>query len=64
MSSNAPSSDQDEIICDCSGTTRGKILQLIARGDDNLDRIESVTGANTGCGSCESEIIKILENPG
>ncbi len=52
-------SDQKEIICDCSGTTKEKVLQLIADGAD-LDKIESATGACTGCGSCDAEIIALL----
>ncbi len=55
-------SDDNQIICDCTGTTRAKILQLIARGDDSLERIESITGANTGCAGCESDLLDLLEN--
>lgn len=53
--------DQDEVICTCSGTTKAKILQLIARGVDDLDKIASATGAVTGCGSCDATIQEIID---
>lgn len=59
---NSDTNEQEEIICTCSGTTKGKIKQLIANGADNLDKISSATGANTGCGSCDALILEILES--
>lgn len=50
----------EEIICDCSGTTRAKIYQLIADGKDSFEKIASATGAGTGCGSCDVLIREIL----
>jgi NAD(P)H-nitrite reductase large subunit len=51
----------DEIICDCSGTTRGKILSLIEQGVIDSDSISRKTGALSGCGSCEWDIEAILD---
>lgn len=45
----------DEIMCDCTGTTREKIQQLVAQGFD-MEAISRKTGVNTGCGGCEWEI--------
>lgn len=45
----------EEIMCDCTGTTRGKIFDLVQLGF-NLDQISSKTGVNTGCGGCEWEV--------
>lgn len=52
---------EDDIICTCTGTTKEKIEQLIANGADNIDKISSATGANTGCGSCDVLIQELLE---
>ena len=52
---------EDYIICTCTGTTKEKIEQLIANGADNIDKISSATGANTGCGSCDVLIQELLE---
>lgn len=50
----------EEIICDCSGTTKAKIHQLINAGKDSFEKIASATGAGTGCGSCDVLIMEIL----
>lgn len=51
----------EEIICDCSGTTKAKIHQLITDGKDSFEKIAAATGAGTGCGSCDVLIIEILD---
>ncbi|NOR81596.1 MAG: (2Fe-2S)-binding protein [Methyloprofundus sp.] len=58
-----PDSSPDEhktVICTCTGTSKEKIEQLIAKGADTLDKISSATGANTGCGSCDILILELL----
>lgn len=50
----------EEIICDCSGTTKAKIHQLIDDGKNSFDMISSATGAGSGCGSCDILIMEIL----
>ena len=54
--------EADEIICDCTGTTRAKIQQLINDGADCIDHIADATGACTGCGSCDILVMEIIEN--
>lgn len=49
----------DEIICPCSGTTKGKIQALIAQGFD-ADTISRKTGAISGCGGCEWDIAELI----
>ncbi len=51
--------EQNEIICDCTGTTKEKILSLIKQ-NANLDKISSATGACTGCGSCDITIMNLI----
>ncbi len=53
-------SGQEQVICTCTGTTKTKIKQLIAKGIDDLEKIASATGASTGCGSCDVTIQEIL----
>jgi len=57
---NEIDSPESEIICDCTGTTKEKILSLIKKKAD-LDKISSATGATTGCGSCDFEITRLIE---
>lgn len=51
----------DEVICDCSGTTRGKIISLVEQGIVDSDTISRKTGAISGCGSCDHEIETLLD---
>ncbi|MCK4841431.1 MAG: (2Fe-2S)-binding protein [Methylococcales bacterium] len=52
--------DEKEIICDCTGTSKEKVLSLIAQNAD-LDKISSATGACTGCGSCDVDIMNLID---
>lgn len=49
----------DEVLCHCSGTTRGNIQCLIEQGLD-MDAISRWTGAISGCGGCEWDIAELL----
>lgn len=62
MNNNTPTNDEtDEIVCDCSGTSRGKIMQLVEQGIVDTDTISRKTGAMSGCGSCDYIIETLLE---
>ncbi len=50
----------NEIMCDCTGTKRGKIQSLFEDGFD-LESICSKTGITTGCGGCEWEVDLLLD---
>jgi bacterioferritin-associated ferredoxin len=55
----------DEVMCTCSGTTRGQIYDLVMQGKD-IDAISRWTGAKTGCGGCEWDIevfVRALTEP-
>lgn len=51
---------EDEILCPCSGTTRGQIKTLFEQGLE-IDGISRKTGALTGCGGCEWDIADFLK---
>ena len=51
----------DEVMCSCSGTTRGQIYNLFMQGKD-VDAISRWTGAKTGCGGCEWDIEDYLKS--
>jgi len=59
MSANTPSLE-DEVMCQCSGTTRGKIQTLFKQGMD-MDDISRWAGAISGCGGCEWDIAEFLK---
>jgi len=49
----------DEVLCPCSGTTHGMIVELSIQGLD-MEGISRRTGALTGCGGCEWDIAELL----
>jgi len=51
----------DEVMCHCSGTTRGNIQNLFEHGLD-MDAISRWTGALSGCGGCEWDIAQFLKD--
>lgn len=62
MNNNTVTNDNtDEIICTCSGTSRGKIIQLVEQGIVDSDTISRKTGAMSGCGSCDYLVETLLE---
>lgn len=50
----------NEVMCTCSGTTRGQIYDLVMQGKD-IDAISRWTGANTGCGGCDYDITEFIK---
>jgi bacterioferritin-associated ferredoxin len=50
----------DEIMCSCSGTTRGMIYDLVMQGKD-VEAISRYSGALSGCGGCEYEICQFVQ---
>jgi len=59
MNDIKPEQKQD-IVCYCSGTTKEQIKELIGNGIDNLDEISRMTGACSGCGSCDVSVLEVL----
>ncbi len=51
----------EEIMCDCSGTTKAKIMSLVEQGITTLDGISRKTGTNSGCGACEYDVQEFLD---
>jgi bacterioferritin-associated ferredoxin len=51
---------ETEVVCYCSGTNKQQIEALIAEGVVDLDRISRITGAGSGCGSCEYDLQQML----
>ncbi|MGB7816017.1 MAG: (2Fe-2S)-binding protein [Methylotenera sp.] len=50
----------DEVMCSCSGTTRGEIQSLFKEGLD-MDAISRRTGALSGCAGCEWDVAQFLK---
>jgi bacterioferritin-associated ferredoxin len=55
-----PLNDDDEVMCFCSGTTRGDIERLFREGLSQ-DAISRRTGALSGCAGCEWDVAELLK---
>lgn len=49
-----------DVLCNCSGTTEQQIRQLINEGITDPERLSRITGACSGCGSCEPSLVALL----
>ncbi|MFM8442890.1 MAG: (2Fe-2S)-binding protein [Methylococcus sp.] len=49
-----------DVICRCSGTTETQIRRYVEQGIDDLDEISQATGAVSGCGGCDSDILQLI----
>lgn len=49
-----------DVVCRCSGTTTGQIRRLVDRGIRDLEGISTASGACSGCGACDTDILALL----
>ncbi|WP_046061270.1 (2Fe-2S)-binding protein [Methylotuvimicrobium alcaliphilum] len=50
----------NDVLCTCSGTTDRQIRRLIDEGITDPERLSRITGACSGCGSCEPALMSLL----
>ncbi len=50
-----------KLVCSCNNVGKGNLEEKIALGCTDLNILCSTTGAGQGCGSCKSEVKKILD---
>lgn len=55
-----PADSLSEVLCPCSGTTRQQILRVLERGETTLKEVSHATGACSGCGGCEFDVVTCL----
>jgi len=41
-------------VCLCNAVTDSDIAQAVSAGAHDLERVQNMTGASTGCGSCKN----------
>lgn len=47
-------------LCACSGTTERQIKKMLDKGIDDLEGISRATGACSGCGACDTDILAFI----
>jgi bacterioferritin-associated ferredoxin len=58
--SSDPTAAREDIICRCSGTTQEQIRRYVEKGVADLDGISRASGACSGCGGCESDLLTLI----
>lgn len=53
--------DEEEILCPCSGTRVRQIRRYVERGIVDVTAISEGTGALSGCGGCEFDVLETLD---
>ena len=54
--------ENDELICTCFDVYKSEIVKAIEGNRlTNLQEVMDITGAGTGCGSCQDSIQEILD---
>jgi len=48
-------------VCNCNGVTKGDIRSCVAGGERTLRGVTAKTRAGSGCGSCKSQVLDIVE---
>ena len=51
----------DTQICNCNGVSKGAVIKAIKSGCRSLKAVCDATRAGTGCGSCKTQVKRILE---
>lgn len=60
---SAPSVESEDCtVCFCHCVKRSQIVAAIRDGATTHGDIQDATGASTGCGGCEVEVLEILES--
>jgi NAD(P)H-nitrite reductase large subunit len=61
MNTSHPDPDRKkDIVCRCSGTTAEQIKRYVAKGGSDLDGLSRATGACSGCGGCDADVLALL----
>jgi assimilatory nitrate reductase catalytic subunit len=53
--------DEGAIVCTCNQVGANRIAAAIAAGAETIDAVGRATGAATTCGSCRSDIKRMLD---
>lgn len=50
----------DYLVCTCFGVMYSDIVQAVAQGCDEFEKLQDALMVGTGCSSCVSEVCEIL----
>ncbi|MGB3151419.1 MAG: (2Fe-2S)-binding protein, partial [Maribacter sp.] len=51
-----------KLVCSCSQVGEGNVLDAVANGCSDFNKLCAETGAGLGCGSCKPEVKVLLDS--
>lgn len=60
-SGKTPEPVKGKLVCSCNNVGQRNLSEAIQKGHDDLNSLCQATGAGLGCGSCKSEVKRILD---
>jgi nitrite reductase (NADH) large subunit len=57
---SAPSDPAERLVCNCNKVTEGQIAACVAGGCDSVEAVGAACRAGTGCGSCKSDVQRLV----
>jgi len=60
-SGKTPEPVKGKLVCSCSNVGEGNLVEAIQTGKDSLNSLCESTGAGLGCGSCKTELVRLLQ---
>ena len=61
-SGKTPEPVKGKLVCSCNNVGEGNLLDAIHAGKDSLNELCEATGAGLGCGSCKTELVRLLKS--
>ena len=60
-SGKSPDAVKGKLVCSCNNVGEGNLMESIMSGNDSLNKVCQATGAGLGCGSCKSEVKRLID---
>ncbi len=60
-SGNPPEPVRGKLVCSCNNVGEGNLTECIEKGVSSLNELCQATGAGLGCGSCKSEVKRLID---
>lgn len=60
-SGNPPAPVLGKLVCSCNNVGEGNLIEAIKSGCEDLNSLCEATGSGLGCGSCKSEMKRLLD---
>ncbi|REE05626.1 nitrate reductase [Marinoscillum furvescens] len=60
-SGNAPEPVKGKLVCSCNNVGEVNLQEAISKGCQDLNSLCQTTGAGLGCGSCKSEVKRLID---